>query len=853
LDSMRLTLVLRAVDEMSSTARSAFGKVRKDLDLLNDKVGRVGDGMVGLGAGSTAAGVAILAALMKPVEAYKELDRAQTNLRIAFSTAHGSSPFLNSIEKQAQDLGTVLEGTMNDYARVAIAMKETGLADATIEGGGLQAMAHMAVLLEMNKERAGQLGAAMSNAWDISGKDFLKFANILVKGKQGLGVDVESFKYFSGYVAPEARAMGMTGVDAMKDHMAIAAMMVQQGKDPASAGAGFAQVYKNLSIISAKLASGRGWRIKGAEDLVKQYGINLDFYDEKGRFKGLEYLLPWVDQTRAKFGENKQGFQRLMNSLFNTEGASVLNLMNTASFNKQMAVMNDRAGIETEMERRTASLSYKWEAAKGTVVQAMAKIAETVGPELKWLADLLGKAADRVQQFVEAHPRLTRAFFSGATVLGVLLVALGGATLALGLMLKTGSKLVSTWKDIGSAWRTGRGLVKSLGEEAVKASTKIRLMHMVEKGNGIMLPSLPKVLGKTAGTAVSEGVVALPTIAKGAMGRVVGIVTGGLSAVWGALGGILSGIGAFFGAITAPVWIVVGIIVAAAALIYKFWVPIRNFFVGIWRGIKQGFLEAIEPMRPQLHQFAVALQPVWEALGKVWAWIKQLFVPMGESNKGLATGIKVGIAFGKVLALQVMQGIVVVVGVFKLLKAVFYDFPKWLWGGITKTWNLLKSMYTVFRAAGGTLVRMLADGMKAAASHPIEAIKAVVGKVRKFLPFSPAKEGPLSDLHRLRFMETIAESIRPQALISRISGAMGMARAAFAAGAPSLAIAAGLGGSAAARPQGPAVVIHANFTLTGTATAQDQKLIEQGLMELLPKLEQALARRQASGARRDFK
>lgn len=852
---MRLTLVLRAIDEMSSVTRGAFAKVQGDLGKLKDRIDRVGDGLTTIGAGSAAAGGAMLAALAKPIEAYAELDRAQTNIRIAFSTAHGVSPFLDSIEKQAQDLGTALDGTMNDYARVAIAMKETGLSDDTIANGGLKSLAHMAVLLEMNKERAGQLGAAMANAWSISGPDFDKFANVLVKGKQGLGVDVESFKYFSGYVGPEARAMGMTGLDAARDHMAIAAMMVQQGKDPASAGAGFAQVYKNLSIISAKLASGRGWRIKGAEDLVKQYGIDLDFYDEKGRFKGLEYLIPWVDRTRAKFGENKQGFQRLMNSLFNTEGASVLNLVNTASFNKQLGVMAGRADIDTEMDRRTNSLSYKWGAATGTVTQAMAKVAETVGPQLKWLADKLGVVADLVQRFAMAFPHLTAAFLIGTGVLGTLLLVVGGATLALGLMLKTGTKLVDTWKDIRGAWGMARGVVKSLGQDAEKAALKLRMMHMVEKpsSGGILLPSLSRVIGKNAGTAFSAGVTALPSLAKGAVARVAGIVTGGLSAVWGAISGILTGVGAFLGAITAPVWIVIGLVVAAALLIYKFWVPIRNFFKGLWQGLKEGFMQAIEPMRPTLEKVGKALEPVWQGFAKAWAWVKQLFIPMDESNKGMATGIKVGIAVGKVLGGFIVQSIQSLIVAFKVLKAIFYDFPLWVWGGITKAWNFIKSMFSTFKNAGSTLVQMIAQGMRAAANHPIEAIKAVVGKVRAFLPFSPAKEGPLSDLHRLKFMETIADSIRPQALVARIASAMTLARGAMAAGLPALGLAGGLGAGAAARAASPQVVLQMTIHLHGKATAEDKKDLEDTVLGMVPKLEQALARRQSSQGRRDFK
>lgn len=50
-------------------------------------------------------------------------------------------------------------------------------------------------------------------------------------------------------------------------------------------------------------------------------------------------------------------------------------------------------------------------------------------------------------------------------------------------------------------------------------------------------------------------------------------------------------------------------------------------------------------------------------------------------------------------------------------------------------------------------------GIWSAISLPAKAINAVVSKFRKYLPFSPAKEGPLSDLDKLNFGGTITTGI----------------------------------------------------------------------------------------------
>src|SRR5699024_6351267 len=53
----------------------------------------------------------------------------------------------------------------------------------------------------------------------------------------------------------------------------------------------------------------------------------------------------------------------------------------------------------------------------------------------------------------------------------------------------------------------------------------------------------------------------------------------------------------------------------------------------------------------------------------------------------------------------------------------------------------------------------IADGIKGAISKVTDAIGNVTQKVRDFLPFSPAKDGPLKDLDKLDFGGTISLGI----------------------------------------------------------------------------------------------
>jgi TP901 family phage tail tape measure protein len=115
--------------------------------------------------------------------------------------------------------------------------------------------------------------------------------------------------------------------------------------------------------------------------------------------------------------------------------------------------------------------------------------------------------------------------------------------------------------------------------------------------------------------------------------------------------------------------------------------------------------------------------------------------------------------------------------VFGVLSSIAARLAGFFLGGIRNDLNAVLawlSSFSLFQA-GMNVLNTLTAGIKAAANAPIEAVMAVVTKVRALLPFSPAKAGPLKDLHRVRLIETIAETVRAAPLVAAVSGAAAMA------------------------------------------------------------------------------
>jgi TP901 family phage tail tape measure protein len=74
--------------------------------------------------------------------------------------------------------------------------------------------------------------------------------------------------------------------------------------------------------------------------------------------------------------------------------------------------------------------------------------------------------------------------------------------------------------------------------------------------------------------------------------------------------------------------------------------------------------------------------------------------------------------------------------------------------------------------AGENIIQTLVDGMMAMAGAPAEAMEGIVTDMREYLPFSPAKRGPLMDLHRIKLVQTIADTIVPGPIVAAMDATM---------------------------------------------------------------------------------
>lgn len=277
-------------------------------------------------------------------------------------------------------------------------------------------------------------------------------------------------------------------------------------------------------------------------------------------------------------------------------------------------------------------------------------------------------------------------------------------------------------------------------------------------------------------------------------------VFNGLSTAVKFLGNTFSFVGRLF--INNPVLLIIAAVAVSAFLIYKHWAQIKAFFTRLWDNVTATFNRAWNWIKGLFLNYAPAgliiqhwdkiagwFSGLWEKVKTIfktawngikflffnytphglvikhWDKIKAWFSSLWQSVKAIFKVTWEGI---KSLFLNYTpQGLVIkhwdkIVAWFsdlwKRVTAIFTGFIKWLFGLGTTFWN-----------AGKNIIESIWKGIKSVVHKPVEAIKGMVSKIRDYLPFSPAKTGALKDIHRIRLVETIAQSIKASPLIKAMS------------------------------------------------------------------------------------
>lgn len=656
MNTWQLGMVLMAIDKMSGPITQACSTASRGLGGLQAKAMETARKMAEIGTAASLAGHQILQAMQTPVSAFADQDEAFNNLGVALMDNLGRiPPQFAEIKSQALELGNLLPGTTSDMINAAAALSEKGAGLDAIINGGLKASAYLGVILKQQPAYAAEMVAKFREAYGLSENELVKMADLTQKAKFAFGMAPDEIKAAASYSGAMLNTLKLTDAENAKMMLAFQGTASQHMLEGSQFGTNFSMMLSQIGQLDSKL--GRNSKVmKQVNAELDHYGINLQFFDKKGEFGGLENLFKQMEKLRVLSQEERL---LVLTKLFGQEGmrpASLAVDMGVTGLHEAVATLDRQADIMQRIDHATKSAKNTWEAFTGTLTNLAAALG---GPMVTALYPLLNKLNELtggpLMLWVEQNQELVKWLGIGALATGVLLIGLGGLGIA--------------------ASFAARGFA---------------------------------------------------------------VAAGGLKLLAGGIGWAVTAVrGLSLAMLSNPVGLIVGALVVGAMLVYKYWVPIKNFFIGFWEGLKQG----LAPVLPLFVRLGAVLSWAVTPLKMLWQWFMNLLTPVDDAgNKALAFGQRVGLALGKLghYAIAAMTGLA--------------ELPK------------------VFFEAGSNIITSIYQGVQSKAQVLLDKVKEIAGKVRAFFPFSPAKAGPLRDIHKIKFVETIAAAMQPGPLVKAASG-----------------------------------------------------------------------------------
>lgn len=714
---MTIGLMLKAYDQMSSVVSSASIKSVTSLSQVQEKFKAISDqaehfGRAALGSGMIAAG-----SVAKPLQAFSDLEAATTDLKVAMMGNLGTiPPQFEAINKQAVQLGNLLPGTTADFVNSARALIEQGTGFDTILKGGLKSAAYMSVLLKMPAHDAAEMVAKLRESYGLADNELEKMADLTQRARFAFGMNPQDIKIASSYSGATQNILGLKGLENAKKLLAMQGMGAGVSLEGSSWGTNFAQLLTRTAESKDRLGK-NSKEMRAVNEEMKAYGINLQFFNDKGSFMGLDNLVKQLEKTKAMTQVDQLN---LFKKLFGTEAgrpAAIIANKGFAGYQEALDKMERQASLQQRIDLSLTTLKNKWEALTGTVTNAMAALGEPmanfIAPAIVMMNDFVGGP---LMDFIGRHQQLVGVIGTSVLVAGLLAIVLG----SLGLVAGTAGKFIGG--GIGAIRGMAAASRFAIGWLATHRLEILRLMG-VQRAQ-IAVQSLQNTIAYRGGVwqalqyallttryrtleAASAGRIWIATSLGWARANLLSVA--GLRVLAASFGGsMVSGIKGATLAVKAfslallsnPIVWVVALIAGAAFLIFKYWKPISGFFSGLWAGLMAG----LGPLAPAFQKFAnlaaAVFKPVLDPLRTVWKWLATIF-KQTEDTGGAAR--KLGVSVGQGIASAILW-------VTRLGKAIF-------------------GLPGQFFNAGADIAKGLWRGIESFASKPVEAIKNIGANV----------------------------------------------------------------------------------------------------------------------------
>lgn len=549
---------------------------------------------------------------------------------------------LAALRAQAKKLGAETAFTTRDAASGQAFLAMAGFTPDAIRDA-LPGVLNMALAGGMDLGASADIGSNILSQFSLDAGEMDRVSDVLTGTFTRTNTTLSSLGETMKVVGPVAAGLGIN----LEEAAAMTGTLARVGIRGSEAGTAMRRALSRLA--SPTTAAKKALKELGVETadasgkMRRPFDILLDLQKKASRFGDVDQISFFKDIA------GEEGFTGLQ-SLVNGAGDGYLQ-----SLYEQIAQAHKNQEANTVAKVKTNNLGGDLKELDSAWEAFRISVAETVDGPLRRLAQGLSHVIGNIKSWVEENPRLAKTLFVASGVALALTAAVGGLSLAAGLLLgplaklRLGFALLSGGSGIGgtlSAFRAlsavgGSSLAKFSGWRIVFGSISAHASTMVKSIGALggrftaLAGGLPPVRGALLAAFVSPGA-ALDSLAKGIGGLTLRLT--GLPALFGvAKTGII--------ALLSPIGLLGAAFVAAAVLIWKYWGPIKAFFAGVFTGLMQG----LAPLRAAFSGFAPVFGLIGDGVKQVWNWFKKLLAPVEQSRESLNKCASAGKTFGEVL------------------------------------------------------------------------------------------------------------------------------------------------------------------------------------------------------------
>lgn len=774
---------LGGIDQRAAQTGSKMSQVGQRFINTGQQFVGAGHKMTATGATLTAGVTAPIAGIgLKSITAGMQFADSMSRVQ-ALSGATGKD--LNSLEEMAKRMG---RETQFSASQAADAMGYMALAgwDTNQMLAGLGPMLDLAKAGSMDLARASDIVTDTMSMFGLKATEAGHATDVFAFAQANSNTNVEQLGEAMKYAGASASSMGMS----IEETTSFLAAFANQGIKGSMAGTTMEAMMRDLT--------------SRAEDGALAIGdMNIELYDQEGNFRGLLPIMQEVEQATADMSDAER--RNALSKYFQQESLRGVNLALNEGMDK-IAGYNDSLSNNANATDKAAGAAANQakimgENTKGAYDSLLSKIeavsiafAQTMEPAVIWVTEKLGDLATWLENTDEKTKLMIVGIAGFAAALGPIILYLGMLTSSFGHLLTAGGKLIQFFTLVnGTTGLTKFGsLLMGLKKAFTAAIWGIRAFStaLFTTPVGWIILGITAIIAAiyllwdnwdTVSAWLSEAWEWLKELAISIFEPIATFISETWTTIktktveiWNTVMDFLREWGttilAVFGG---PIGLILALVIehwdAIKEVTIAVWNTVKSWLASVWNAIvsvvKPPLLAIYNYLKARWDTAKAVTQAVWNEvksfMAAAWEWIKQKVITplMAIYNEikrrfdviksvitDVMNAVKSTISNNWNLAKTLVKTAVdfikdAVKTGFKLVRSIIQ-------GDMSGAVQIIEGFVSKWKSAGKGLLDAFTKGIREGFNKAKDAVTGGLKKIRNLLPFSPAKEGPLSDLDK---------------------------------------------------------------------------------------------------------